>query len=228
MQHDAYDAGVPGDRPGQPPERGGTRGRHRRGGRPRRVRRAAPSFRTVATAAGAVAAALTVATGVYVAAPGTPSGAGTSLAPLPVAARLSPPERAVPVVAGTAARYVDQVVTLANVEREKAGCGPLRSEAKLRTAAQKHADDMAERDYYAHESPEGRNAGDRITAAGYSWALWGENIHRGPHTPAQAVEDWMNSEGHRKNILNCAFKDVGVGVTLTDNGPWWVQDFAAR
>lgn len=135
--------------------------------------------------------------------------------------------QAAPAAAGTAAQYIDQILTLANTERRKAGCEPLRSDAKLRTAAQRHADDMSDRDYYAHDTPEGRSPGDRITAAGYEWSTWGENIFRGPHTPAEAVDGWMNSEGHRKNILNCAFKEMGVGVNLTSNGPWWVQDFAS-
>ncbi|MER8237174.1 CAP domain-containing protein [Streptomyces sp. NPDC094049] len=130
--------------------------------------------------------------------------------------------------AGTAKRFIKEVVALANTEREKAGCGPLRTEARLRSAAQGHADDMAARDYYEHDSPEGRDAGDRMTGAGYAWSTWGENIHRGPKTPALAMEDWMNSPGHRANILNCSFKDIGVGVTLTANGPWWVQNFGAR
>ncbi|MFF8606878.1 CAP domain-containing protein [Streptomyces sp. NPDC015346] len=126
-----------------------------------------------------------------------------------------------------AVRFVEEIVTLANAEREKAGCGPLRSDRRLRKSAQEHADDMADRDFYAHETPEGRDAGDRIRAAGYSWSAWAENIHRGPKTPAEAMEDWMKSEGHRRNVLNCAFEDIGVGVTLTPDGPWWVQNFGA-
>ncbi|GGY26370.1 CAP domain-containing protein [Streptomyces tanashiensis] len=197
-----------------PAGRGG--GRHRRtGGERRRPRR--PSFRTAVTLAGAAAAALTVATGMYVATPAT----GTT------ATAASAPHRAT-AAAGKGARYVQDVVALANAEREKAGCEPLRSEGHLRAAAQGHADDMAARDYYEHHSPEGRDAGDRISGAGYTWSTWGENIHRGPTTPYQAMEDWMNSPGHRANILNCSFRDIGVGVTLAANGPWWVQDFGAR
>ncbi|QGZ47527.1 hypothetical protein GPZ77_03190 [Streptomyces sp. QHH-9511] len=124
-------------------------------------------------------------------------------------------------------RFVEEIVSLANTEREKSGCGPLRPDTRLRKSAQKHADDMAGRDFYAHESPEGRDAGDRITAAGYSWSAWAENIHRGPKTPRKAMEDWMKSAGHRRNVLNCAFEDIGVGVTLTSDGPWWVQNFGA-
>ncbi|MFJ5094821.1 CAP domain-containing protein [Streptomyces sp. NPDC088557] len=130
--------------------------------------------------------------------------------------------------AGKTKRFVQEVVALANTERAKAGCGPLRTEERLRSAAQGHADDMAARDYYEHDSPEGRDAGDRMSGAGYSWSTWGENIHRGPKTPALTMEDWMDSPGHRANILNCSFKDIGVGVTLTANGPWWVQNFGAR
>ncbi|MET9541746.1 CAP domain-containing protein, partial [Streptomyces sp. NPDC006553] len=130
--------------------------------------------------------------------------------------------------AGKAARFVQDVIALANAEREKSGCGPLHSESHLRTAAQGHADDMSARGYYEHDNPEGRDAGDRMTGAGYTWSTWGENIHRGPKTPARAMEDWMDSPGHRANILNCSFKDIGVGVTLTANGPWWVQNFGAR
>ncbi|MFC9794677.1 CAP domain-containing protein [Streptomyces sp. NPDC057695] len=136
------------------------------------------------------------------------------------------PVAAVPAV--TADRFVKDVVALANAERKKAGCGPLRSERHLRTAAQRHADDMSARGYYEHDDPEGRDAGDRMTGAGYAWTTWGENIHRGPKTPGRAMADWMGSPGHRANILNCAFEDIGVGVTLTANGPWWVQNFGVR
>ncbi|WP_234312967.1 CAP domain-containing protein, partial [Streptomyces griseus] len=127
-----------------------------------------------------------------------------------------------------AARYVQDVVALANAERDRAGCGPLRVEARLSRAAQGHADDMAARDYYAHDNPEGRDGGDRITAAGYRWSAWGENIHKGPKTPERAMEDWMDSPAHRANVLNCSFRDIGVGVALTADGPWWVQDFGTR
>lgn len=133
-----------------------------------------------------------------------------------------------PASPGQIARYVDRVISLANTERAKAGCAALRSDARLRSAAQAHADDMSERGYYDHNSPEGRNAGDRITAAGYSWSTWAENIHRGPKTAAQAMREWMESDGHRRNILNCSFKDIGVGVRFSPHGPWWVQNFAAK
>ncbi|MFF4169567.1 CAP domain-containing protein [Streptomyces sp. NPDC001744] len=129
---------------------------------------------------------------------------------------------------GTGERLAKKIVSLTNVERAKAGCRPLRTDKRLRAAAQGHADDMAARGYYEHESPEGRDAGDRMRAAGYAWSTWAENIHRGPKTPARAMEDWMKSPGHRANIRNCALKDIGVGVSMSANGPWWVQNFGVR
>ncbi|WP_308112891.1 CAP domain-containing protein [Streptomyces sp. DH12] len=160
--------------------------------------------------------------------PGPPGGAlGERRAALP-AAEATHPARAprAGTAWGTAARQVRRVVALTNAERAKAGCPALRVDRRLQKAAQKHADDMAARDYYQHESPEGRDAGDRIRAAGYRWHTWGENIHRGPRDPVRAVRDWMKSPAHRENILNCAFRDVGIGVNLRSNGPWWVQGFA--
>ncbi|WP_175411704.1 CAP domain-containing protein [Streptomyces sp. TRM64462] len=128
---------------------------------------------------------------------------------------------------GAAAEHIRRVVDLANTERSKAGCPALRVNSRLQSAAQSHADDMAARNYYEHDTPEGRDAGDRMRSAGYRWMTWGENIHRGPKDPVTAMRDWMNSPGHRKNILNCKFKDIGVGVNLKSNGPWWVQNFGA-
>ncbi|MEU3449147.1 CAP domain-containing protein [Streptomyces thermolilacinus] len=123
--------------------------------------------------------------------------------------------------------HISRVIELANAERAKAGCPALRANSLLQKAAQGHADDMAARDYYEHDTPEGLSAGDRIEAAGYRWSTWAENIHRGPGDPATAVRDWMKSPGHRANILNCAFRDIGVGVNMRSNGPWWVQNFGA-
>ncbi|MFF8828609.1 CAP domain-containing protein [Streptomyces sp. NPDC015131] len=157
--------------------------------------------------------------------PAAPTAPDPAL-PVPAA---SVPASAVPAagraVAAAAATRAERVVALVNAARAKAGCRPVRPHARLRDAAQGHADDMAARHYYAHDSPEGRDAGDRMEAAGYAWRVWGENIHRGPKDPGRAVRDWLASPGHRKNIVNCEFKDIGVGVSLRSNGPWWVQVF---
>ncbi|MQY03345.1 CAP domain-containing protein [Actinomadura macrotermitis] len=129
-------------------------------------------------------------------------------------------------VGGKAGRYASQVVTLVNAQRAKNGCRPLTVNAKLGRAAQAHSADMAARHYFDHTSKDGRSPGDRITAAGYRWITYGENIAMGQQTPASVMNAWMNSSGHRANILNCAFKEIGVGVALS-GGPYWTQDFGA-
>lgn len=122
---------------------------------------------------------------------------------------------------------VDQVVSLVNAERAKAGCGPLTANSTLNRAAQGHSDDMAARDYFDHTNPDGDGPGERVTAAGYPWSTYGENIAMGQSTPEQVMEAWMNSPGHRANILNCDFKEIGIGIH-NEGGPYWTQVFGAR
>ncbi|MFF8593212.1 sigma-70 family RNA polymerase sigma factor [Streptomyces sp. NPDC015220] len=133
-----------------------------------------------------------------------------------------------PVAPPAPAGAVAQVVALVNSERAKAGCGPLTEDRKLDAAAQGHSDDMAARGFFEHTSPDGVDPGARITAAGYRWSTYGENIARGQQTPESVMNSWMNSPGHRANILNCSFKNIGVGVHKGSGGPWWTQDFGAR
>ncbi|MEU3223002.1 sigma-70 family RNA polymerase sigma factor [Streptomyces sp. NPDC006976] len=118
-----------------------------------------------------------------------------------------------------------QVVALVNTERAKEGCGPVSGNAQLTTAAQRHSEDMAAHDYFSHTSQDGSGPGDRITAAGYRWSTYGENIAKGQRTPADVMNSWMNSPGHRANILNCAFKELGVGIQNSSGGIVWTQDF---
>ncbi|MCD9874965.1 sigma-70 family RNA polymerase sigma factor [Streptomyces guryensis] len=123
---------------------------------------------------------------------------------------------------------VTQVVALVNKERAANGCGALTEDPRLEKAAQGHSDDMAARHFFDHTNPDGADPGQRITAAGYNWSTYGENIAQGQQTPAAVMESWMNSPGHRANILNCSFKDIGVGVHNGSGGPWWTQDFGAK
>ncbi|MEU1406698.1 sigma-70 family RNA polymerase sigma factor [Streptomyces sp. NPDC005728] len=123
---------------------------------------------------------------------------------------------------------VAQVVALVNKERAAAGCGPLTENAQLERAAQGHSDDMAARNFFEHTNPDGADPGQRITAAGYRWSTYGENIAKGQQTPESVMDSWMNSPGHRANILNCSFKEIGVGVHRGSGGPWWTQDFGAK
>jgi RNA polymerase sigma factor (sigma-70 family) len=123
---------------------------------------------------------------------------------------------------------VAQVVALVNKERASAGCDPVTEDAQLEKAAQAHSDDMAARNFFDHVNPDGADPGQRITAAGYKWSTYGENIAKGQQTPEAVMDSWMNSPGHRANILNCSFKDIGVGIHNGSGGPWWTQDFGAE
>lgn len=116
----------------------------------------------------------------------------------------------------------DRVVTLTNAARQDAGCGPLKIDARLTAAAQAHASDMASRDYFEHTSQNGTTFDQRIRNAGYP-SPGAENIAKGADTADEVVELWMNSPGHRANILNCDLAAIGVG--LDRNGFYWVQDF---
>ncbi|MFJ5924939.1 sigma-70 family RNA polymerase sigma factor [Kitasatospora sp. NPDC092948] len=118
-----------------------------------------------------------------------------------------------------------QVLDLVNTQRAQAGCSALRANDQLATAAQEQSDDMAARSFFDHTNPDGEGPEQRIDAAGYEWSGWGENIARGQKDAAAVMNSWMNSPGHRANILNCAFTELGVGVHQGTGGPWWTQDF---
>lgn len=113
-----------------------------------------------------------------------------------------------------------RVVALTNAERAAAGCGALRADPRISAAAQGHSEDMARQGYFAHDSRDGRDFADRITAAGYP-SPGAENIAMGQPDAATVVQDWMESPGHRRNILDCSLTTIGVG----ESGGYWTQDF---
>lgn len=126
--------------------------------------------------------------------------------------------------AGGQSEREQQVVDLTNEERAQEGCGPLRADDRLHEAAALHSEDMAERDYFDHVTPEGVGPGERAERAGYdSWG--GENIAWGYRSAEDVVEGWMDSHGHRANILNCDFVAIGVGAADSGRGPYWTQTF---
>ncbi|MEU6447084.1 CAP domain-containing protein [Streptomyces sp. NPDC046979] len=120
-----------------------------------------------------------------------------------------------------------QVLALVNKERAAAGCSPVTANDKLTRAADDYSDVMASSGVMSHTGPDGSTMTSRVEAAGYQWSTLGENIARGQADAAAVMDSWMNSEGHRANILNCSFKELGVGVHVGDGGPWWTQDFGA-
>jgi uncharacterized protein YkwD len=118
-------------------------------------------------------------------------------------------------------------VQLTNAQRAQHGCSALRMDTHLRAAARAHSQDMHAKGYFDHNSQDGRTPWDRIKASGYAAASRGfaENIAMGYATAQAVVDGWMNSPGHRANILNCSLKAVGIGVEYGSGGPWWTQDF---
>lgn len=116
----------------------------------------------------------------------------------------------------------NEIVDLVNAERDDAGCKPLNVDAKLAQAAQDHSADMAERDYFDHTTPEGLTFAERIVNAGYP-TPGAENIAVGQQTSEEVMDGWMNSDGHRANILNCELTNIGVG--FVEDGMYWTQDF---
>jgi uncharacterized protein YkwD len=108
------------------------------------------------------------------------------------------------------------ILCLLNRERAQHGLRPLRRNASLQRASQRHSDDMAARNFFAHDTPDGVDARARMAAAGYPVAATtGENLAwgSGPEaTPVRIVRSWMRSPGHRENILRPQFTEVGAGV----------------
>lgn len=113
-----------------------------------------------------------------------------------------------------------RLLFLVNRARQAAGLSLLAWSEQLALAAERHARDMLERNFYAHWTPEGLSPSDRALAAGYPWGA-GENIAWSLHTVGDVHRQWMGSEGHRANILNPEYRVIGCGTA----GPYWVENF---
>ncbi|QIP82949.1 CAP domain-containing protein [Streptomyces sp. Tu 2975] len=144
-------------------------------------------------------------------------------APKPTATKPTAPKPTAPSTAAPASGNVSRIVTLVNNERSKAGCSPVTLNAKLTKAAQAHSEDMAAHRNMSHTGSDGSDAGARITRAGYTWSTYGENVAYGYATPESVMAAWMASPGHKRNILDCGFKEIGVGLAQPDN--YWAQEF---
>jgi uncharacterized protein YkwD len=117
------------------------------------------------------------------------------------------------------------VLVLVNAERAKAGCRALTVDSRLAAAARKHSADMVARHYFSHTTPSGTTFSQRIDAEGYRWSLVGENIAAGQRNATEVMKAWMKSPGHRANILNCQYRNIGIGVVQNGRSPVWTQDF---
>ena len=114
-----------------------------------------------------------------------------------------------------------QVISITNARRAEAGCGPVASQPQLTRAAQGHAVDMARNNYFSHTGLDGRLPWDRAADAGFTGRGIGENIAKGYQNAGSVMEGWMNSSGHRANILNCSYRYIGVGYDAGTR--MWVQ-----
>ncbi|MFN3282095.1 MAG: CAP domain-containing protein [Tabrizicola sp.] len=141
---------------------------------------------------------------------------------------------AAPVMAGPA----ESVLAAVNAARAKAGCAPLRANPKLMAAARSHARAMAEQNFFGHSGKDGSRFSSRIKRQGYAFRSAAENIAAGQKSAAEVVRSWLNSAGHRRNMLNCAMRDTGIALVYQpDDRPirgnraplryYWVQVFAA-
>ena len=158
---------------------------------------------------------------------GNPDGVAPDIDKIVVTTAAAPSDPPTEPPAGEYEAFEAEVVTLVNAERATAGCAAVTREDRLTAAARAHSADMAARGYFSHTTPEGVEFATRITQAGYVWRTAGENIAKGYRTPQDVMTGWMNSAGHKANILNCAFHDLGVGVAAASDGTLlWTQDFA--
>ena len=115
---------------------------------------------------------------------------------------------------GDVAQVRAAMLAAVNAERKRAGSPPLTANLRLDGAAQRHAADMLARNYFAHESPEKHTVRERAKDAGYEWRAIGENIAEGQMSVAEVMTTWMHSPGHRRNILDRDFKELGVGLAF--------------
>ncbi len=122
--------------------------------------------------------------------------------------------------------FEDQVVKLVNAERSKRGLQTLKSNWELARAARYKSQDMVNKKYFSHTSPTYGSPFKMMESFGIRFSAAGENIAYGQKTPAEVMNAWMNSPGHRANILSPSYTNIGCGLAKTSNGVcYWTQEF---
>ncbi|MFE4710046.1 MULTISPECIES: CAP domain-containing protein [unclassified Paenibacillus] len=159
----------------------------------------------------------------------TPKPVKPVATPAPTAPPKATPVPAKPVptqapAAGQAGTYTQQIVTLVNKERAAAGLSPVSALDSLNKVAAAKATDMRSNNYFDHTSPTYGSPFDMMKSFGITYRAAGENIAMGQRSPEEVMTAWMNSPGHRANILNKDFNYIGVGF---DNN-YWVQEFIGK
>ncbi|WP_226677375.1 CAP domain-containing protein [Rossellomorea aquimaris] len=128
-----------------------------------------------------------------------------------------------------ASGYVKQVIDLTNQERKKNGLSALKMDGELSNVAEMKSEDMKEHDYFSHTSPTYGSPFEMMENFGVDYSTAAENIAVGQKTPESVVNAWMDSPGHRKNILNKQVTHIGVGTAKdASQGIYWTQMFIAK
>lgn len=122
--------------------------------------------------------------------------------------------------------FQQQVIDLTNKAREKNGLKPLKNSNDVEEVAQTKSEDMAKNDYFSHTSPTYGSPFDMLKEFGVNYSTAAENIAAGQQSPQSVVDGWLNSSGHRKNIMNKNITHIGVGYAK--DGNYWVQMFIAK
>ncbi|MGD1898836.1 MAG: CAP domain-containing protein [Phormidesmis sp.] len=128
--------------------------------------------------------------------------------------------------------FEQEVLKLTNEFRRKNGLKPLVLDQSLEKAADRHSQAMAKEDFFSHTGKQGESPSDRAKSAGYESGFVGENIAAGYGTPELVVQGWIDSPGHRANLLNSSYNEIGVGYYFQQNdtgnvnyGSYWTQVF---
>jgi len=129
-------------------------------------------------------------------------------------------------ISGNYREFQKSVIALVNKERAAVGLSALKENTELDNVATLKSEDMAKLGYFSHTSPTYGSPFEMLKQFGISYTAAGENIAYGQSTPAEVMTGWMNSEGHRANILNSNFTQIGVGIAKKANGQYvWTQTF---
>ncbi|WP_339251869.1 S-layer homology domain-containing protein [Sporosarcina sp. FSL W8-0480] len=122
-----------------------------------------------------------------------------------------------------------ETINLVNKERQSKGVNQLSHDLDLTKIAQIKAEDMAKNGYFDHTSPTYGSVGNMLATFNYTWTAYGENIAMGQRTPEQAVNGWINSPGHYRNMMNTNFTNIGSGYATSNNGTtYWVHIFSKK
>lgn len=129
---------------------------------------------------------------------------------------------------GQVSAFEKEVVELVNKQRQANGLSPLKLNTELSNVARMKSQDMKDKNYFSHTSPTYGSPFDMMKKFNISYKSAGENIAKGQKTPQAVVNAWMNSEGHRKNILSKSFTEIGVGYIQENNTTYWTQMFITK